>query len=62
MSRLTADDILASNDTEKIHDWFETANITELRQFLRKVIRGHTMAQHARDALDIRSPAAASIE
>ena len=54
MNLKTADEILASNDPNEIHDWFERANIKELRLFLRKVVRADSMGQHARDALDIR--------
>ena len=54
MSKKTTDEVLESNEADEIHDWLETATVTELRRYLRKVVRGSSMGQHARDALDIR--------
>ncbi len=53
MSRKTPDQILESENADEIHDWLETASLTELRRYLRRVVRGSSIGQHARDALDI---------
>ena len=53
VSRKTTDQILQSKDGNEIHDWLEAASEPELREYLRKCVRDSSLAQHARDALDI---------
>jgi hypothetical protein len=51
--RKTAKEVLATNNSDEIHDWLWTADIDELRACLRFVKREDHWGAHARDALDI---------
>jgi hypothetical protein len=52
--RKTAKEITETNNSEEIHSWLFTATIAELHQFLRLVRTDHSLAVHARDALQIK--------
>jgi len=51
--RKTTKEVLAATSPDEIHDWLWTAEIDELRAFLRFVKREEHWGVHARDALDI---------
>jgi hypothetical protein len=50
MKRKTTSEGLAGDSPDEIHDWLWTANIKELREFLRRVKREEHWGSHARDA------------
>src|SRR5262245_53671129 len=59
LNRKTPHEILLSQDSTEIHAWHVSATIDELHTYLRGVARHSTLADHARDALDIKLAALA---
>ena len=57
--RKTPSEILNSSDPQEIHAWHVSATIDELHEYLRGVVTHSTLADHARDALDIKLAALA---
>jgi hypothetical protein len=52
--RKTAKEILATSNSEAIHDWLTEASVRELQDCLRYVRRDDHWGIHVRDYLDIR--------